>query len=73
MPQLKALHRKHPTPVRSLDSLPPSHEWVEHIPPKLTPETVDSLVKVFKQNYPGEQLDADSMPTAQPCARGIKD
>ena len=58
-----SLTPKTPTPVRSLDSLPPSHEWVEHIPPKLTPKTVDSLVKVFKQNYPGELLDADSMPS----------
>ena len=59
----ESLTPKTPTPVRSLDSLPPSHEWAEHIPPKLTPETVDSLVKVFKQNYPGELLDADSMPS----------
>ena len=43
-----------PTPVRSLDSLTHSHEWVENLPPKLTTETMDSLVSTFKQNYPGE-------------------
>ena len=52
-----------PTPVRSLDSLTHSHEWVENLPPKLTTETVDSLVSTFKQNYPGELLDNDSMPS----------
>ena len=31
--------------------------------PKLTTETVDSLVSTFKQNYPGELLDQDSMPS----------
>ena len=52
-----------PTPVRSLDSLTHSHEWIENPPPKLTTETVDSLVSTFKQNYPWELLDSDSMPS----------
>ena len=52
-----------PTPVRSLDSLTHSHEWMENLPPKLTTETVDSLVATFKQNYQGELLDSDSMPS----------
>ena len=52
-----------PTPVRSIDSLTHSHVWVENLPPKLTTETVDSLVSTFKQNYPGELLDNDSMPS----------
>ena len=40
-----------------------THEWAENLPPKLTTETVDSLVSTFKQNYPGELLDQDSMPS----------
>ena len=31
--------------------------------PKLTTETVDSLVSTSKQNYPGKLLDNDSMPS----------
>ena len=52
-----------PTPVRSLDNSMHTHEWAENLPPKLTTETVDSLVSTFKQNYPGELLDQDSMPS----------
>ena len=52
-----------PTPVRSLDNAVHTHEWAENLPPKLTTETVDSLVSTFKQNYPGELLDQDSMPS----------
>ena len=51
------------TPVRSLDNSMHTHEWAENLPPKLTTETVDSLVSTFKQNYPGELLDQDSMPS----------
>ena len=62
-PQQAPASQVTPTPVRSLDHSMHTHEWAENLPPKLTTETVDSLVSTFKQNYPGELLDQDSMPS----------
>ena len=62
-PQPPSASQVTPTPVRSLETSVPTHEWAENLPPKLTTETVDSLVSTFKQNYPGELLDQDSMPS----------
>ena len=36
---------------------------MEHLPPKLSSETVQDLVSTFKANYPEELLDDDTMPS----------
>ena len=37
--------------------------WAEHLPPRLTPESVQQMQDTFRVNYPGELLDQDSMPS----------
>ena len=37
--------------------------WAEHLPPKLTPETVETMRGTFILNYPGVLLDQDTMPS----------
>ena len=37
--------------------------WAEHLPPKLTPESVEAMTDTFVLNYPGVLLDQDTMPS----------
>ena len=69
---LRVAHQSQDSPLTSLvqPSVPaalmpqPSpSSWMEHLPPKLSSETVQDLVAAFKANYPEELLDDDSMPS----------
>ena len=46
-----------PTPSTPLKMEP--GDWVEDLPPKLTPEAVDAMVQRYKTSYPSEVLDGD--------------
>ena len=50
-------------PETQATSPDPPALWTEHLPPKLTPETVQHMLDTFKKNYPGEHIDTDSMPS----------
>ena len=39
--------------------------WAEHAPPRLDSASIAQLVKDFQQNYPGEHLDGDAMPSVR--------
>ena len=73
----RALHKaKHLTeasdsaPASSASAAPSTAQlqpnaWAEHAPPRLDSASIAQLVKDFQQNYPGEHLDADAMPSVR--------
>ncbi|OLP89621.1 hypothetical protein AK812_SmicGene28887 [Symbiodinium microadriaticum] len=52
------------TPTPSTAQLQPN-AWAEHAPPRLDSASIAQLVKDFQQNYPGEHLDGDAMPSVR--------
>ncbi|CAE7244979.1 unnamed protein product [Symbiodinium microadriaticum] len=44
---------------------PQPNAWAEHAPPRLDSANIAQLVKDFQQNYPGEHLDGDAMPSVR--------
>ena len=42
---------------------PPSDSWAEHAPQRIDNDTVARMVAEFKESYPGELLDSNSMPS----------
>ena len=51
------------SPYKPSGASPQPYTWMEHAPPKLTQDRIDALVRKFSENYPGEILSSDAMPS----------